>query len=214
MSAQLLELLFFAIIAFFVITKLISILGITNENDQAKNRRSFFGENGGMKDVTDNLRDNKNVIEVSFQETQHAADADLDKLIVHANKESILKGLAEARNLLPTFNPANFLKGAKVAFQMIIEAKSDKELAELVDKRYLEQYKAIQQSYGTLLKLDRLEASIEEIYTFGNNIFVKILFLGKKILDNVENFHEEWTFTKNTLQNGPEWYLTNIDRAQ
>ena len=49
MSGQILELIIFAAIAFFIINKLISTLGKTSGDDPAKNN-SFFGENIGMFD--------------------------------------------------------------------------------------------------------------------------------------------------------------------
>jgi predicted lipid-binding transport protein (Tim44 family) len=214
MSAQILELLFFAIIAFFVITKLISVLGTTNEDDPAKKGHSFFGENGAMKDVT-NQQNQNNVVEVKFREMDRSSEEDLKEVIVLENKENIMKGLVEARSLLPTFNPVNFIKGAKAAFQMIMEADaSDKELEELVDKRYLEAFKEHARNYSNKVSINNLKASILEIYTFGNNIFIKLLFFGEGIINSNENFHEEWTFTKNTLGQGPGWYLSNIERAQ
>ena len=56
MSGQILELIIFAAIAFFIINKLISVLGKTSGDDPTKNN-SFFGENIGnnLKDVTSYL---------------------------------------------------------------------------------------------------------------------------------------------------------------
>ena len=51
MSGQLIELIIFAAIAFFIINKLLSTLGATSESDPTKNK-TFFGESGKMKDVT------------------------------------------------------------------------------------------------------------------------------------------------------------------
>ena len=70
-------------------------------------------------------------------------------------------------------------------------------------------------SYGEYFKeKNNLTAQISEIYMFGNNIFVKVLFAGKNITNKIVDMHEEWTFTKSTLNSGSEWYLTNIDRPQ
>ena len=60
MSVQLLELLFFAGIAFLIINKLISTLGTTSDDDPAK-RNSYFGENASLKDVTNTTANSTNV---------------------------------------------------------------------------------------------------------------------------------------------------------
>ena len=62
MTLQLIELLFFVGLAFFLVNKLVSMLGSTDDNDPTKN--SYFGQNSStngskmnssqMKDVTNN----------------------------------------------------------------------------------------------------------------------------------------------------------------
>ncbi len=216
MSAQLIELIIFAVIAFLVINKLIATLGITAEDDPTKNK-SFFGEaRSKMKDVTNTVKAKKsNVIKTSFKTTKTLS---LKDLIVKENEKDIKSGLMELVDKLPSFNPSRFLKNAKTAFKMMLSANnkdSNVDLEELVDKRYLEQFQAITKSYGkyTATKTG-LAAHISEIYLFGNNIFIKILFTGKNITSKVKEMHEEWTFTKSCLNNNPNWQLTNIDRPQ
>jgi len=41
-----------------------------------------------------------------------------------------------------------------------------------------------------------------------------MIFAGKNITSKVQEFHEEWTFTKSVLSTGPAWQLSNIDRPQ
>ncbi len=50
MSPQIIELLIFAVIAFYIINKLITTLGSTSEEEQTK-QKSYFGE-PVIKDVT------------------------------------------------------------------------------------------------------------------------------------------------------------------
>jgi len=210
--AQLFELLFFAVIAFFVITKLISILGTTTDDDPAKKGFSFFGEKGMVKDVTPAPQRTNKVVEVNYHEVKTPAEADLDDIIVLENKEHILKGMMEANRLIASFSPAGFLRGAKAAFVMIMETPvGSSSLEMLIDKRYLEHFKSLHQSRK--VNPTNLEARISEIYTFGNNVFIKTLFLGINAVEAISNFREEWTFTRNALVAGPEWHLTNIDRA-
>jgi predicted lipid-binding transport protein (Tim44 family) len=208
--AQMLELLFFAVIAFFVIAKLISMLGTTTEDDPANKGFSFFGEKGAMRDVTPPA-ESPNVVEVNYHEIKDYAEGNLDEIIILENKEQILKGIAEANRLIP-FKPASFLRKAKTAFAMIMETPENSESLEaLIDKRYMDHFKSIHRSRK--VNSANLEAKFSEIYTFGNSTFIKILFMGINAVEAISNFREEWTFTKNALTSGPEWYLTNIDRA-
>ena len=212
MSAQLLELLIFAAIAFFVISKLISTLGSTSGDEPTK-RGSYFGENTNLKDVT-NTTPQPSIIERAFLSSKPTNREPLNGLIVEDNKEAIAKGLAEVLIRLPQFNASNFLRNAKNAFKVIIESglANKEELSTLVDKRYLEQFKSIVANYGKLISFPNLEATISEIYMFGNNIFIKILFTGRNVSSAIENLKEEWTFTRSLIQSTPDWYLTNIDK--
>ncbi len=221
MSGQLIELIIFAGIAFFVISKLIATLGTTSEDDPAK-RPSFFGEKTSMKDVTTSsttITNPESAIKASILKPTFARKnkIDLRGLVVPENDTDVKEGLVDVMNRVPSFNIHNFLKGAKAAFRMIIDAaynNNEKELLQLVDKRYIEHFKALSTGYGEYTSQTDPEVQISEIYMFGNNIFVKILFVGKNITKKIKDLHEEWTFTRSTISSGNEWYLTNIDRPQ
>lgn len=211
MSAQILELLLFAGVAFFIISRLIATLGSTSDDDPAK-RTSFFGEAKGLKDVT-------NSVSQSFKELNKLTsdNSDIDDLITVENKDNIIHGLTDACSKMRNFSLTTFLSGAKSAFSMIIEANIDKNLGDikaLIDKRYIDQFSSIALSYGQIKNLKNLKAKVSDIYTFGNTVFIKVLFRGKNIVSNISNFSEEWTFSKSIINAGPEWYLTNIDRPQ
>lgn len=214
MSGQLIELIIFAGIAFFIINKLIATLGSTSEDDPARSK-TFFGEKKGMKDVTATSTKGAGILRPNFGIKKKI---NLKGLIVTENELEIKEGLQDVMKKSPSFNITNFIKGAKGAFKMIIESstkENDESLEELVDKRYIEHFKSIALSYGKYTGTQTsLNAHISEIYMFGNNIFIKILFAGKNITDKVKELHEEWTFTKSALSSGPEWQLTNIDRPQ
>lgn len=213
MSGQLLELIIFAGIAFFIINKLIATLGSTSEEEQSRGKSIFKNKVHGMRDVTNSVKEKASVLKPKFPRSKKV---NLNGLVVPGTEKEIMEGLSDVVAKLPNFNLEIFLKGAKSAFKMIIEAAADKndtELAELIDKRYVDHFKAISSSYGEYSgEQTKLTAQVSEVYTFGNNIFVKILFAGKNITDKIKDMHEEWTFTKSTLNSGPEWYLTNIDR--
>lgn len=194
MSAQIIEILFFAGIAFLIINKFISILGTTDEDDPAKKMGSIFGEPGGMKDVTNSATNSKIV-----------------KVVKKAKKQNYPEHLEGIYNIFPDFNVEKFLKGAKGAFSMIVEALDKKDLGaieDLVDKRYIDQIKELDKVYGA--KSGKLEASIVDSYSLGNSVYVKVLFKGAT--SKIKALKEEWVFTKNIQQMGPDWHLSNIDR--
>ena len=210
MYAQLIELAIFGIIAFLIINKLLSSLGSTREDDPA-NKQSFFGENGQIKDVTA-----KTSVKDVVPSNNDRMKASLKDFILKGQEKEIQQGLEEALEKLPNFNIKNFISGAKTAFKMILTAadkNNEEELKELVDKRYLNQFLQIASSYVGNNLNDSVQAQISEIYTFGNNVFIKILFIGTNILKNNELFQEEWTFSKNSLESSPNWYLNNIDKS-
>jgi predicted lipid-binding transport protein (Tim44 family) len=203
-SAQFIEILFLAGIAFLIISKFISMLGTTDDDDPARNLGSNFGEPGSMKNVTGTM--------------PHEADERVIKILRLGKK---LKGLDEETNRilaavfdkLPNFDPKIFLTNAKTAFSMIIQALDEQDLdtlEDLVDKRFLDQIKKMESKYGAI-KSDKLKASCVDSYSFGNSIYVKALFEGSNITENIKSFKEEWVFTKNITQRTPEWYLSNIE---
>lgn len=214
MSGQLIELIIFAGIAFFIINKLIATLGSTSEEDPARNK-SFFKNTQSIRDVTNSTKRKANILKPKFPKTKKV---NLKGLVVPGTEKEVMEGLSDVLAKVPNFNVNSFLKGAKSAFKMIIDAASDnndEELEELVDKRYIEHFKSMSSSYGEYsAKESALTAQVSEMYMFGNNVFVKILFAGKNITNKIKDMHEEWTFTKSILNSGPEWHLTNIDRPQ
>ncbi|WP_341791981.1 Tim44 domain-containing protein [Rickettsia endosymbiont of Gonocerus acuteangulatus] len=211
MSPQIIELLIFAGIAFFIINKLITTLGATSDDDPAK-QKSYFGE-PVIKDVTHSS--NK-----SYEEEKDLPTAQdiktFKNLIVEQNITAVVDGMETVHKRLNAFQPIKFINNAKIAFQMIIEAaykNQTEELAELVDKRFLEEFEKISDSYGNFFDSNALNAKYSEIYTFGNNIFIKLLFQGKNVVDKIEELKEEWTFTRNANTKEVDWFLSNIEKV-
>ncbi len=201
MSPQIIELLLFACVAFFLVSKLISVLGTTTENDKTRGG-SFFGEPAvGMKDVT-----SKPVIL-----TQKNLFSDI---ITKDASTKIAENLAAIADRIPSFEPRRFVDGSKFAFKMLIEAlvtKDQDTINGLVDKRFLDEFNELSNKYGSIKDIDSLDAKISESYMFGNNAFMKILFTGNGVASNLPKIDEEWTFTKSSATKGSDWYLSNID---
>ena len=212
MSGQLLELIIFACIAFFIINKLITMLGKTSEEDTSRGR-SFFNKNTHtMQDVTSTSKNKINIVKSKFIKKKII---DLEGLVVPGSETEIKHGIYDIQSKLPNFSLKRFLTGAKNAFRIIIKSGENNafRLEELVDKRYIAHFKTLLHTYGVYNdSQNQLIAQVSEIYMFGNNIFVKVLFTGQNITSNINSMNEEWNFTKSTLNSRPEWYLTNIDK--
>ena len=195
MSAQMVEILILAVIAFLIISKLLSVLGTTDEDDPAKKQAgSFFGEPRGLKDVTGTV------------ETVGRKVIPLRANMVFSEDTKINDIITQIVEKMPTFNPEKFLKGAKGAFKMVLEALSkndEKSLEELVDKRFLSELGNKTEHYSVISASD-ITVAFEDAYSFGNSIYIKVAMSGKK-------FKEFWVFTKNANDAGPGWKLSNVE---
>lgn len=204
MSAQIIELLLFAGIAFFLVSKLISILGTTNEGESRRTGASFFGEPAGMKDVTQ--------VSPAVETLQKS---DLNDLIVIENSTKIMQNLQVLSEKMSDFDLKRFVKGSKVAFEMILgsfESGDKKVLASLVDPRFLENFESTANKYGKC-NAEVLNAKVSDIYMFGHTAFVKVEFTGSNAANKLSDLNEEWIFTRNISQTGPNWFLSNIELA-
>lgn len=203
LSTHLIELILLAGIAFLIINKFISILGTSDEDDPTRKSGSFFGEPSGLKDVTRSV-------------PQEEAGAKANNIIniakrIKKTSAKVPEHMEALYNAFPNFEPEKFLKGAKGALSMVITALNQKDLdiiEDLVDKRYIEQIKELSDTYGASAK--KIEASIIDSYSLGNSIYAKVLFKGAT--SKIKSLKEEWVFTKNLQQSGPDWYLSNIER--
>ncbi|MCC8371269.1 MAG: hypothetical protein LN568_00635 [Rickettsia endosymbiont of Pseudomimeciton antennatum] len=221
MSAQILELLIFAGVAFFIINRLIATLGSTSEEDPAKGKSSFFGETG-IRDVTYTAKAAtggifKKNLPQSTVKPAPINPMQFDGLIVDENSVDIIAGIAAISAKLSSFQARKFLHSAKAAFELIIEASNDDDIEDiltLVDKRYIKEFHIFSETYGEFVHGSVLDAKISEAYTFANNIFIKVLFTGENITSKIKNMQEEWTFSRSLISKNTDWFLTNVNRLE
>ncbi|MCC8483945.1 MAG: hypothetical protein LN561_05320 [Rickettsia endosymbiont of Labidopullus appendiculatus] len=221
MSAQIIELLIFAGVAFFIINRLIATLGSTSDEDPAKRKSSFFGETG-IRDVTCTARaDTSGIFKKNLPQTMVKPapinPMEFDGLIVDENSVAIIAGIAAISAKLPSFQARKFLYSAKAAFELIIEASNDddiEDLLTLVDKRYIQEFHIFSETYGEFVHGSVLDTKISEAYTFANNIFIKVLFTGENITSKIKNMQEEWTFSRSLVSKNTDWFLTNVARLE
>ncbi|HJD57208.1 MAG TPA: hypothetical protein LFW12_03780 [Rickettsia endosymbiont of Sericostoma sp. HW-2014] len=220
MSAQIIELLIFAGVAFFIINRLIATLGSTSDEDPAKRKSSFFGETG-IRDVTCTAKADTSVffkknLPQTMVKPAPINPMEFDGLIVDENSVAIIAGIAAISAKLPSFQARKFLYSAKAAFELIIEASNDddiEDLLTLVDKRYIQEFHIFSETYGEFVHGSVLDTKISEAYTF-NNIFIKVLFTGENITSKIKNMQEEWTFSRSLVSKSTDWFLTNVARLE
>ncbi len=205
MSGQLIEILFLAGIAFLIISKFISMLGTTDEDDPARSLGSNFGEPTSLKNVTGTAQEDERVVKIlKLGKKIKKLDGEDNKIF-----DAVL-------DKVPNFDPEKFINGAKSAFNMIITALHEKDLdtlEDLVDKRFLSQLQTMEKLYGNIGS-GKVKADCVDSYSFGNSIYVKVLFEGTNVTEKKKNLKEEWVFTKNITQTGPDWYLSNIEMVK
>ena len=211
MPGQLIELIIFAAIALFLVNKLMSILGTTNE-EKTQNKHSFFGEQPSLKDVTATAKQEANVIHTRFSTKK--SNSKFHDIILEGHEKEVKQGLESTLEKIPSFNLRSFVNSAEIVFNMLIKAAQDgdqQSIEELVDKRYIEEFTKNAEKYQQYKLNSKVHTKISEVYTFGNSVFVKVLFIAMS-KTNSSNLHEEWTFSKNSNDTTPNWYLNNIDR--
>lgn len=216
MSAQVFEIIFWVLVAVVILHKLVSTLG-TDEDGAT----SFFGENNNIKNVTNSISNNNSEV-VSLKDFKQqiinkTKGFSLKGMVVKDHEEEVKSSLKDIMAKMPDLELKKFLRGARLAFGIIVDAASKKkkeEWTDLVDKRFYNQFEEMSDQYGKYNadKVEKMDVLLSEVYTFGNDVFMKVLFSGKGLIKGVKSFNEEWTFTKSVLNSDKNWYLSNIDR--
>lgn len=211
MSAQLLELLIFAGIAFFLINKLISMLGT---NDEGYVPPSRFGDNGEIKDVTSSYQEakstNNNKVSQLIKNIANAGSVfagKYDAFIEEDKKSVVYEGFKRIAVESGSFDPERFITGAKKAIPMIIEvARSGvkEDIEQLIDRRFVDAFLKGLEKYPLHIPSDEVKLTINDVYFFAHNAFIKMR------VEFSPHLSEEWIFSKNLQNTGPNWIFCNI----
>ena len=137
MSVKIFEILIFAGVTIFLLNKLLTILGTTDEEDQRVSRnQSFFGEDDSIIDVTGTGQAKNTPTELQLSE-----------------EAKLRMKLQDIGKLINGFSPEHFISGARTAFKMIVRAcekKDDKTLKQLIDRRFNEDFTSFIDKFGKL----------------------------------------------------------------
>lgn len=220
------DIIIFALLAAFVISRLFKVLGDTNyDNDVSNEKKKHYEEirKSMQKEYEDSRKEMIKEIDMfsGVEAELNQADRDIfDKI----------------RKVKPTFTADEFLDGARSAFEVIISAlsKHDKDtLKALLDKEiYGEFEKEIkrrevsnQRYETTLVSLDN--AKIESVHEDNGDVLIDVLFSSEQInlvrdfktneiiggdAASVKKLSDLWTFKKSIKSKDNLWQLVETER--
>lgn len=224
---QFIDIIFFALIAAFLVLRLRSVLG---RRDGFGGRGSGGGDPFGLRGRPD--ADNENVIPLPERDEPGAFEE-----IVNGEAEEVpdpndtlAVGIAQIRRADPSFDHEEFLVGARTAFEMIIAAfaSGDTESLENLLGRevYADFSDAIAKREDASETLETVITAIRtsdivEAYMDGSNATVTLKFVSDQInlIRDEEGRIKEgdpetptevvdfWTFARNTRSRDPNWTL-------
>ena len=211
---QAFDIILFAALALFLIFKLGSVLGRRGEDE---------GHKADTLSVSDrNPATNDNVVELQGRHTPTAEEI--------ASMTPLEAGIAQIKIADPSFREKEFIKGARMAFEMILDAfaKGDvKLLKTLLDTTVFENFsgaiqereKAGHELETTIVGIDESEIVRASLDKNLASVTVKIVTEQVNALKdsageiiegnpaNVVKVTDVWTFCRNTKSNNPNWLL-------
>lgn len=219
---QFLDIVFFAMVAAFLVLRLRSVLGKRTGNEQQ--RRDSMSQRPEA---------DGNVVELPNRNKDNAEDDDAVQTAPMAPidpNDPLAGGLTKIQIADNSFDPPGFAGGAKAAFEMIVQgfASGDKETLQnlLADDVYdgfsdaIDERLSAEQTLETTI-IGVKSADIIEADMDGDDAVVSIKFVSEqvnvtrdsedRVIDGDPNQVTEitdiWTFSRNTRSSDPNWKL-------
>lgn len=220
------DMLILLVLAIFLISRLRKVLGKKIDDNYKKpdNRR---GEQGRVVNLRDR-QDPQSAAAISAAVHQVEDDA---PLLADIDDPDVSKGLADIKAADSGFNVREFLGGAKMAFEMILEAYNNNDkslLRDLLSKDIYADFEAAlderndapQFEQSTLVSIE--SADITRAKLRGKTAEVTVTFVSEQITverdkdGNIvagdpsvsELVTDEWTFSREARSQNPNWILT------
>lgn len=240
---QLLDIILLAVVAGFLILRLRSVLGRRTGHEERVDPMAAFRRREPAKDESGTeVRGDAEEGVVRFpdrRKTPQEAEetVNLGKADLPPDATPLDQGLAAIREADRSFEPQGFVAGAKVAFEMVLQAyaKGDlKTLRPLLANEVFEEFAGAireREQAGETLETTLVgvtSAEIAEAELQGKTAFVTVRFVseqinvsrdvGGKVIDGIENRVETitdlWTFARNTRSRDPNWTLVATDTPE
>lgn len=223
-----LDIIIFAVVAAVLVARLKSILG-TKHGDERDRPNPFAQMDGAKLTPADDVKalplDGKS-------DASHTPAALTDDMIKSDNAEAVKTGVAQITSADHSFDPQEFLHGARMAFQMITEAFANGERSVLKDLLSDDLYKSFErvikaregQNYTAKYELHRIkDARFAEAKLGGVMAYVTVDFDieqtstvidadGKTVEgdpDKILEIHDIWTFARDVRSDDPNWELVS-----
>lgn len=216
------DIIFFALVAGFLILRLRSVLGRRTGNESRERWTPRLPPRGGPLDRTG--QDKVAVLPPRPAPVPAAAASPLDA------------ALAQIRQADPNFDPRHFVEGARSAFEMIVGAYAHGDTASLrpllandVFDNFAAAIKGRQDAKQTLetTLIGLKSADIIEARMDGQSAFVTVKFVSEQVNvtrnatgevvdgdpNHVATLTDIWTFARNTRSSDPNWALVQTSEA-
>ena len=232
-SFQFIDIIFFAMIAIFLILRLRGVLGKRGRDHNSGFLDLFKQDNNLIE--TDSENKTNNVVKLSEEildeKPNVVSEGEDDKFNDSSNNKNLMSArISQVQKYDATFDEEDFLVGAHVAFEIILTAFASADMDELKplvsDEVYGNFAKAIQDREqaghvmeDTLVGINKSE--MVEAYMEDDNAFITIKFVSEQVNairdengDVVEGdanvvltVTDFWTFARDTTVVDPNWLL-------
>ncbi len=220
--------------AIVVLLKLRSILG--QKTGHQEDLTDIFEREKQKRQARDDGPSADNVVKLPTRSQGDGVDADekdprlkqIDKIAKPRTK--INKGLKEILAADPAFNPKEFMAGADMAYEMIVNAFAQgdtKSLGNLFSPEVFEGFKSViddRESRGetvksTFIGIDESQVQMAEVKSYEAHITIKFISqIVSATLDkegvviegddkDISRVKDVWTFARDTRNNDPNWKL-------
>lgn len=228
---QFFDIIILAMIAGFLVLRLRRVLG-RRDGHEGNYPDPFRDHDKRQADHQTDQDGDDNVVRLPDRSAD--IDAPMSEPATADVNDPLSAGLTQIKVVDPSFNPAEFVEGAKVAFEMVLNAFAAgdrKSLRNLLspdvfanfDEAITEREKAGEKLDDTLVGIR--SANIVEASMDGRNALVTVKFVSEQISslkdaegrvlegnpNEVIDVTDIWTFTRDTRSSDPNWTLIGTD---
>ena len=230
---QFIDIILIAMVAAFFVLRLRSVLGRRDGNDGSGHRDPFKPTPGEEAKDAKNGKDGKDEKVIQLPDRHHAQSEGEGG----PTADSLENGLIQIKVADPDFAPDEFLAGARVAFEMVLDAYASgdkKTLSNLLDEGVYAGFESAirdreakkQTVEDTLVGIK--SADIVEAYMDGRQANVTVKFVTEQVNvtrdaegqvadgnpNEVITVTDFWTFARDTKSRDPNWTLVATHSAE
>ena len=223
---QFIDIILFAMIAAFLIFRLRNVLGRRDGHEGGFPDPMTRGD----KDTAENgADDDDNVVQLPDRSHDEGWSS-MDDAVEPASDDPLARGLTDIQRADPSFNPGEFMEGAAMAFEMILNAYAAGETSTLKNLLSADVYGNFTQAIrdreqaGEVLEdtlVDIKSAEIVEAFMESHQATVTVKFVSEQVnvtrdengdvVDGNPNaiitVTDFWTFGRDTRSRDPNWML-------